>query len=376
MGKTMEVIQTGTIKFGENPSRILLIQLGDIGDVVWATPTFRAVKEAYAQAEVSLLLREGLGSLVEADPHIHRIFEIPRREERFWQRAKRQYSLIRNVRRERFDLVVDLRLDDRGAFMALFTGALQRVSLIHRTAVWRNRLFTHLVDPPPTAQRIYGAAEQSLQIVRACGVQTGDHWPKLWVDDETEGTVRCLLDREGISVMERWISINPFARWTYKEWDDEKWIRLVDWLWEEHTFAVVIVGSSKERERAACIKEKSRGTVFNLAGRTTLGELVGVLGASSLHIGVDSAAPHIAAAVDTPTITIYGPSDWLDWSPQGANHAIIAPDRECAPCHQKGCDGSGRSACLEELTVERVREEIQKDLVGGIMRIHQGAHNG
>jgi len=372
----MEVIQKGNIKFGRNPSRILLIQLGDIGDIVWATPTFRAVGEAYPQAEVSLLLREGLGSLVQADPYIHRIFEIPRHEGNVLQKAQRQVDLIRALRRERFDLVIDLRLDDRGAFMALLTGAPRRVSLIDRTAVWRNRLFTHLVDPPPAPRRIYGAAEQSLQIVRGVGVKTRDATPKLWVDDETAGTVRCLLDREGISAMERWISINPFARWPYKEWDDEKWIRLVDWLWEEHTFAVVIVGSSQERERAACIKEKSRGTVFNLAGRTTLGELVGVLGASSLHIGVDSAAPHIAAAVDTPTITIYGPSDWLDWAPQGADHAVIAPDRECAPCHQKGCDGSGRSACLEELAVERVREKIQECLAGGIMRVHQGAHNG
>jgi len=369
------MIREGDTKF-EEPSRVLIIQLGDIGDIVWATPTFRAVGEAYPQVEVSLLLREGLGSLVEADPHIHRIFEIPRREERFWQRVKRQYSLIKGLRRERFDQVIDLRLDDRGAFMALLTGAPRRVSLIDRTAVWRNRLFTHLVDPPPAAQRIYGAAEQSLQIVRACGVETGDHPPKLWVDNETLGAARHLLDREGISTMERWISINPFARWSYKEWDDEKWIRLVDWLWEEHTFAVVIVGSSEERERAAYIKEKSRGTVFNLAGRTTLGELVGVLSASSLHIGVDSAAPHIAAAVGTPTITIYGPTDWLDWAPQGADHAFIIPDRECAPCHQKGCDGSGRSACLEELTVERVRKEIQEYLAGGIMRIHQGAQNG
>jgi len=369
------MIRKGDTRF-EDSSRILIIQLGDIGDIVWATPTFRAVGETCPQAEISLLLREGLGSLVKADPHIHRIFEIPRREERFWQRAKRQCSLIRSLRRERFDLVVDLRLDDRGAFMALLTGAPQRVSLIDRTAVWRNRLFTHLVDPPPAAQRIYGAAEQSLQIVRACGVETGDHRPKLWVDDETAVTVRYLLDREGISTMERWISINPFARWPYKEWDDEKWIRLVDWLWEEHTFAVVIVGSSEERERAAYIKEKSRGTAFNLAGRTTLGELVGVLSASSLHIGVDSAAPHIAAAVDTPTITIYGPTDWFDWAPRGADHAVITPDRECAPCHQKGCDGSGRSACLEELAVETVRKVIQEYLAGGIMRIHQGAHNG
>ncbi|MBW2561632.1 MAG: lipopolysaccharide heptosyltransferase, partial [Deltaproteobacteria bacterium] len=130
------------------------------------------------------------------------------------------------------------------------------------------------------------------------------------------------------------------------------------------------VGSSGETKRAAYIRSRSCGEVFSLAGRTTLGELAGLLGLGCLHIGVDSAAPHIAAAVGTPTITIYGPSDWLDWAPQGAMHDIIIPDRDCAPCHQKGCDGSGTSKCLEELTVEKVQKEIQESLDRGIIRKH------
>ncbi|MBW2673357.1 MAG: putative lipopolysaccharide heptosyltransferase III [Deltaproteobacteria bacterium] len=364
------MIIKGGKRFGREASRILIIQLGDIGDVVWATPAFQAVKEAYPQASVSVLVREGLGSLVEADPHIHKIFEIQRRGRNLLKKTKRQIDFIRSLRRERLDLVFDLRLDDRGAFMAFLTGAPCRVSTVDHTVMWRNRLFTHLVDPSPTAERIHGAAEQSLRIVREFGIETENPIPKLWVSDATSETVRRLLDQEGVSAAGGWVSINPFARWPHKEWDDEKWIRIINWLWKEYELATVIVGSSGETKRAAYIRSRSCGEVFSLAGRTTLGELAGLLGLGCLHIGVDSAAPHIAAAVGTPTITIYGPSDWLDWAPQGAMHDIIIPDRDCAPCHQKGCDGSGTSKCLEELTVEKVQKEIQEALDRGIIRKH------
>ena len=94
--------------------------------------------------------------------------------------------------------------------------------------------------------------------------------------------------------------------------------------------------------------------MVNLAGQTTLAELAGVLSLSRLHIGVDSAAPHIAAATGVPTITIYGPSSWFDWAPVGKDHRVILPEMDCVPCHKKGCDGSGQSRCLNELTPEQV----------------------
>jgi heptosyltransferase-3 len=338
---------------------ILLIQLGDIGDVVWATPTFRAVKRAYPQANVSVLLRESFGSLLKADPHIHKIFEVKRYKGNLLEKAKRQFKFIKDLRRERFDLVFDLRLDDRGAFMAFFTGASIRVSIIHRNIPWRNQLFTHLVDPSPTNDRIHGAAGQSLRIVREFGINSKNTIPKLWVGDGTIERMRCQLNQEGVSNTKIWVSINPFSRWRYKEWDYEKWIRIIDWLWEDYKISAVIVGSSEEIEKAEYIKSESCGQAFNLTGKTTLGELAGLLSLSCFHIGVDSAAPNIAAAVGTPTITIYGPSDWLDWAPLGETHSIVTPDRDCAPCHQKGCYGSGTSKCLEELTVDKVERVIQ-----------------
>lgn len=341
---------------------ILLIQLGDIGDVVWATPTFRAVKEAYPQANVSVLLRESFGLLLEADPHIHKIFEVKRYRGNLIKKMNGQISFLRTLRQERFDLVFDLRSDDRGAFMALLSGAQIRAALLYRDLKWRNCLFTHLADPPVPKERIHGAAEQSLQIIREFGIDTKDTIPKLWVSEKVKERVKQLLDHEGATAVSRWITLNPFSRWQYKEWGYEKWVQIIDWLHEEYEISTVIVGAPGERKKSIDIVSKCKGQIFNLTGKTTLDELAGVLSLSSLHVGVDSAAPHIAAAVDTSTITIYGPSDWRDWAPQGNIHNVITPDRDCVPCYQKGCDGSGISKCLEELTLDKVRKVIQEFL--------------
>jgi len=133
---------------------ILLIQLGDIGDVVWATPTFRAVKKAYPSANISVLLREGFGSLLEADPHIHKIFEVNQYKGNLLKKAKKQIEFIRGLRAEHFDLVFDLRSDDR---RDLYGSSVRRsdqgppcfIAGSHGV----NFFFTHLAVPLPTQKK-------------------------------------------------------------------------------------------------------------------------------------------------------------------------------------------------------------------------------
>jgi heptosyltransferase-3 len=157
----------------------------------------------------------------------------------------------------------------------------------------------------------------------------------------------------------KWITVNPFSRWSYKEWAYNKWGEVIDWLLSEFAIATVIVGAPSERSKVTELAQCCTSNVYSLVGMTTLAELAGVLSLSSLHVGVDSAAPHIAAAVGTPTVTIYGPSDWRDWAPVGDQHLVAVPDMDCVPCYKKGCDGSGRSLCLETLEVDEVKKVVR-----------------
>lgn len=355
----------------ENIKNILIIQLGDIGDVVLTTPTLWAVKEAYPEARLSILLREGNGSLLEADPSIYKTYEVKKYTGSFLVKAIRQIGFIRELRQEHFDLVFDLRSDERGAFMSFITGAPIRASLYHQdVSPWRNFLFTHLVRPSQENVRTsFGAAEQSLRIVRGFGIETKATTPKLWILEPVRERMQRLVSDlysswrgNDQTEVKRWITLNPFSRWAYKEWTDDKWVQIVDWLWRDFKIAAVIVGSEAERKRASELASACIGKASNLAGKTSLVELATLLSLSSLHVGVDSAAPHIAAAVGTPTITLYGPSDWRDWAPVGDRHRVVVPDMDCVPCHKKGCNGNGRSECLETLGIEPMQTVIREVL--------------
>lgn len=358
-----------------DPHRILVIQLGDIGDVVLSLPALSAVREAYPQAAVAVLLREGNGTLLAAESSPPKIFDVRRKGRgNFLGRYAAPVKLICALRRERFDAVFDLRGDERGGYMAFSTGAPFRAAeyYSHLPRV-RNRLFTHLVKLPSEGPA-EGATEQYLRMLRAFGIETGSTIPELRLSGEVSLRAAAILTREGIALSAgeegaaaprgsgSWVTMNPFSRWAYKEWALGKWIAIIDWLWREFAMATVIVGSPDEQGRAADLIDACSGKVYNLAGKTTLAELAGVIRQSRLHIGVDSAAPHIAAAVATPTVTLYGPSDWRYWVPPGKHHHIVTSDMDCVPCRQKGCEGREISRCLDTLGVTAVQRVIGEAL--------------
>lgn len=333
--------------------KILIIQLGDIGDVVWAIPTFNALKSAFPHAELSVLTRNPFGDLLLDDSSVGKVFQIGE------ESILRQLQLLLSLRREKFDLLFDLRADDRGAFISFISGARMRAALYYPGLTLRNRAFTHLVDPPPQKERVFGAAEQSLKIIRGFGIKETTTIPKIVVSKIIKDKIVELINAEEIEIQQRFITINPFSRWAYKEWSMAKWSELAQFIWQKYTMPAIVVGSTEERKRAERFVSATCSPVFNFAGKTTLREMPALLQLSRLHIGVDSAAPQIAAAVGTPTLTIYGPSDWRDWAPPGNKNKVVLPDMDCSPCYKKGCNGSGRSECLETLAVTKVQDAVE-----------------
>jgi heptosyltransferase-3 len=125
---------------------------------------------------------------------------------------------------------------------------------------------------------------------------------------------------------------------------------------------VVVTGSAAERSRAEALTDACRGKAVNLAGRTSIGELAALLSLCRLFVGVDTAALHIAAAVGTPTIGIFGPTSPVSWAPRGALHRIVTKDLPCVPCRQKGCFNQEASRCMDELSFEAVRPVLDCQL--------------
>jgi heptosyltransferase-3 len=334
---------------------ILIIQLGDIGDVVLATASFRALKDLLPDARINALVRKGCGALLAADPNLSGIFESHRGGGKLANVGRESVALLRSLRATRFDLLVDLRTGDRSAILALFARGTEKVAFAGDGAFWRKFVFTRLFDcldaaPPPA----HPGADQSLRVLRAAGFDVGDFLPKLHVSGETDAEAMRILSAAGIPRGTRFVTINPFSRWKYKEWGYDRWAEVIARLGERHGVPSVLIGSAEESGEASGILRKAGGEGRSITGKTSLGELAAVLRRSTLHLGVDSAAPHVAAALGTPTVTIFGPSDWRGWVLPNDLHRVVAPDMPCVPCNMEGCDRKGRSVCLEELPAEKV----------------------
>jgi heptosyltransferase-3 len=344
----------------KNPPRsVLLIQLGEIGDVVLATPTFRAVKETFPGVRLSALVRKPCASLLETDPNLDEIIEVTKSGRKISEVGRENFDLVRRLRRARYDLAIDLRTGDRGTILAFLTGAPVRIAR-HDPGqpFWRRWLLTCLLpDQPHAPPPVHPGADHSLRLVRALGIDTKDSTPRLAVSGKAAARIQELLRFVGFGPGERWITINPCSRRKYKEWVHERWAEVADGIWERHRIPAIFVGAPEESGTAEGIARRCAGRAVSLAGKTSLGELAALLAGSALHLGVDSAPPHIAFAVGASTVTVFGPSNWKGWVVTDATHRVVTPDWDCVPCSDTGCKGSSRSLCLEEMGADAVIRE-------------------
>lgn len=342
---------------------ILIIQLGDIGDVVLSTPAFRAVRENFPRAKIIVAVRKKADELIRQAPWVDGIIAVDQDRRSPLGEILHQWKFFSLVRSHRFDLAFDLRTGIRGAILAYLSGAKERVGFLDPDGPWRNRLFTRLYRLdyrlPQHVSHYYSS------LLEAHGLKIGHAAPEMHILPEMKERAAKVLHSEGVPAEFPVIAIQPFSLWHYKEWDADKFVMLVQRILSACRVSIAITGSPDERSRAANIADRcgrDAQPVFNLAGKTTLGELAALIASSRLFIGSDSAGVHIAAAVGTPTVTIFGPSAPASWAPAGESHAIVQKGLPCVPCRQKGCDGSGVSRCLEELEVEEVWAAVRMQL--------------
>ena len=340
---------------------ILLIQLGDIGDVVLSLPCIRALRENFRQADVIVAVREKAKELIEDCSWATGVIAIDKNRRSFIQEIIYQKKFFLKLRKYDFDLVIDLRTGTRGAILAMLSGAPQRIGFYSQDGkFWRNRLFTHIYSPQTEPGQ--HVADRYLDLLIAHNIKTDNCRPEIDVPLEKQQNADVLFTKENIPFDRPVVAVQPFSLWRYKEWGIDKYIQLIKRLISEFKVSVIITGSPDERERADEIIKQCRRNTYNLAGETSLGTLAAVLKVCSLFIGVDSAGIHIAAAVGIPTVSIFGASSSADWAPRGKQHLVVHKVLSCVPCDLKGCQGSGISRCLEELTVDEVMTVISSQM--------------
>lgn len=358
-------IKKGSGKTLHRPKNILLIQLGDIGDVVLSTPCVRALRENFPDAKLVVAVRDKAEALLIDCPWIDELIPVRKKKhgESVFGEFMRQVNFVCNLRDNAFDLTIDLRTGTRGAIMARISGAPRRLGFFGGDEVWwRNWLFTDLfaLDYKP----VLHVADYLLHLLEAYGVRVDParRNPKIEVSAGSIAEAEQLF--ADLKLEDRMVVVlQPFSLWRYKEWSKKKYVALIRWLVQERRVTVLVTGSALEYNRAAEIVVEGGPGCHNLAGQTSLSLYAAVLKMSHLFIGVDSAGLHIAAAVGTPTVSIFGPSAPSSWAPRGTGpHLVVQKAMQCVPCRQKGCNNREVSRCLDSLTLGEVVSAVDRQL--------------
>ena len=341
-----------------NYRNILVIKLKQPGDVLVSTPVLAALKEAWPQARVTYLVSRSAEDMIAGHPLLDHLLVADRRQET-WSSS---WRLLQNLWQANYDLVLELSGGDRGAFYTLASRAPERVGFERSgQPFWqRQSVFTRLLPRPPVKMHM---VEQNLEAVRALGVEPRNPRLQFFWDEQVEARVANRLQSFGLRPRE-FVVLHPGAGWRFKCWTPAGYARVIEYIQEVWGLSVVLTASRAphEQELMEEILAECRQTPINLSGQLTLKELGATIAKARFFFGADSAPMHLAAAVNTPAVALFGPSGAFNWKPWGEGHLVIQKDFDCVPCGRDGCEGSKVSRCLTELSQEEVVEQVEKFL--------------
>lgn len=331
---------------------ILVIKLRHIGDVLLATPVLRTLQQAFPKARFTVLLNRGTETVLKHYPDLHEVLVAEKGS------IAAQLRFLGELRRKRYDCVIDLTDGDRSALMSLATGAVTRIGFNaeHR---WRGLLYTHVAKPSPEdTHRI----DYDLATLRTLGLTPATSRPALYLSPDDETAAERVLDEVlgSDNKSARLILMQPGARYSLKVWPPERFAELADRLSQTMPCRILLGGDAKEREVAEGVRERTRCRPSVVAGRLSLPEFGALLKRCALFIGNDGGAMHMAAAVGIPVVALFGPTYPQRWGPRGAPTEILYKGLDCRACYHPVCIRKEDENCMRLITVDEVFERCMR----------------
>lgn len=336
---------------------ILIVKLSAIGDVVHTLPSLRALRKLYPDAHISWVIEEAAADLLAGHPDLNRVIVSSRKR---WvdslvhlrtpgRTMSEISSFLKTLRDRRYDLVIDFHGLFKSAVIVLVSRG--RRKLGYKSMQELSGLFYSEKIPEDMAKH---AVDRYLDFVRHLGAPSAEAEFIIPIDDENRKRVHTLLSSKGIDPAEAFVAINPVAYWDTKLWENEKFACLCDRIASEMGMKLIFTGSGGD-DTIARIRAMMTTPSVSLEGETSLRDLAYLYRISRLVITTDSGPMHIAAAVGTPTVALFGPTDPKRTGPYGAGHTVIRKDLPCSPCFRKECD---TMKCMREITVDEVFQAV------------------
>jgi heptosyltransferase-1 len=332
------------------PTRFLIVLMGAIGDVVRGLHLVDAIKSNVPSAHITWVVEPTCSEIVRMHPRVDEVVVFQRKAG-----VRGLSSLMREIRKRQYDVTLDLQRHLKSGLFSWLSRAPRRVGFHPNDAKEFNWVFNNefIAEHGERISKIehYLLFLEKLGIPKPQALRSGLEEVKLSGDSE-------LLT----ALSSPYVALVLGSSWDSKDWPEEGYRELIARLLEPRGGGeqVVLLGDKSKLEMGerlvASLPVGAR--VVNLVGKTTLRELVGVISRAKAVVGPDSGPAHIAAAVGTPHVTLFGPTPAVRNSPRGSEHLSITSAVGCSPCKRRVCPGLGK-VCMRLISPQMVLEKLE-----------------
>jgi len=344
------------ITFMDNPekiknNKILIINLGGIGDMLLSTPALRALKNKFSEAEISMLIARRSYEIAKDLPYIDKIFIFHKRNS--------PISFLRNIatlfilRKAHFDLAINMRtLVSRRSALAIkvIMGIINPKIRVGRDTEGRGYFFNIKIPEADIGEKY--EMEYDIDTVKALGAQVIDRNIDFKIDRVNQEAVEIILKEEGVNRDDIVVGIHPGGE-PSRQWPIENFSRVIKKIKGKIDCKFVITGTGRETKIINRLIKMSDIKLINMAGRISVKELAALINRLHLYIANDTGPMHIAAALRRPLVAIFGPGCVTRFDPRNiSDRAIVLYKKvDCSPCNRMFCNSR---KCLTIISPEEV----------------------
>ncbi len=380
--KSPDALDLRSVEF----SRILLIKPSALGDVVHTIPVLVKLRARYPRARIDWLITPENAEIVRCHPALSNVVLFARRDfskrGRRWRAFLSFFDLLKQIRRAKYDLVIDMHGQVRSAFFALITGARVRIGFdrpIKRTLTvsaehdlknvpthgWRGAregswiAYTHRI-PIPTLD--VHAIDRYLWVGELLGFDDTPPDLTIYLSPETIRNVDRLLSEKGVSASQPLIVLVPGTIWETKHWTIEGFAGVARQFLHDG-YAVALAGTKRDERRSRQIAAAAPGAC-DLSGKTTPADLAALIRRAEVTVTNDSGSMHVAASLGKPMVSIFGPTNPVHIGPYERPDSVVRVDLPCSPCNYRRLSQCPYDhACMKQVTSAMVVERVQKILL-------------
>lgn len=337
----------------------LFIKTKNIGDSIILTSSIAALPKAFKYVDVMCLPESA--SIFRMNPRVRNIFVIPRQLKGL-EKLSSYFKIFKRLIHNRYDFLAQFSVDWRGALIARFINIDISVAreTLRRGRFWHQsfNLIVPLQDNRPIA-------DQDVDLLRAAMLYQKIEAPsyQLKAPQKNQVKIKKWLQTQKISKNNNLVVMHASSRWKFKEIPVETWAKIIDVL-KLKKIHVILSGSKNDLKTNQAIAELCKSKPI-LTYDFLIEDTAALYKAADLVVTIDSMSTHLASAMKTPVVSIFGPTNDLNWRPWGVKYKVVAlsklddPTFACRPCGMDGCEGTKISQCLVQLKPEKILKSIQ-----------------